>query len=438
LAIQIVTVEQFRFDLALPGSSNSPLPLHTSNIHRVAAVQAGALLRKDAAAIAAELLVDLNEFFSELAVHCPESVHLERSIQDNLYNIFSMLERDISAVEVEPPPSALFWPRQMAHEAVSVDLLNRIYYVGSSMIWHKWLFPAIVANSTDTTELSDSAQYAYSQLFTYLDRAALRVSQAFENERARSHEAGNRGTTQTVKDILAGREVARLRLARLSYDLTPNHTAFICWTDNDTDEYTRLDELARRLTTLVPGVPNVWVAPSSHEVWGWVQLRSTSRRKHLLTEVARLCADWPTPIHVAFGEAAEGVNGFRQSHQDALRAQRFISAGRRTPPTVTSYTDVALLSLLTTDRKAAEQYARRQLGDLGRDAPELSAIRLTVKEFLRTRGSYARTAEALMIHRNTVLHRIQKAESLTGRTFDNSAQEVYDALLIVEWLEGQP
>ena len=98
-------------------------------------------------------------------------------------------------------------------------------------------------------------------------------------------------------------------------------------------------------------------------------------------------------MHVAIGQAADGVPGFRLTHEDAGRVQVVVARARRPAPSITHYAEIALVTLLTADREAAADYVRRQLGDLGAHGPEMGRLRRTVRVFLDTGRSHARTAE---------------------------------------------
>jgi DNA-binding PucR family transcriptional regulator len=139
-------------------------------------------------------------------------------------------------------------------------------------------------------------------------------------------------------------------------------------------------------------------------------------------------------VHVAIGQAADGVAGFRTSHEDAGRVQVAVGQARRPAPSITHYAEIALVTLLTADRDAAADYVRRQLGELGGDRPEMARLRRTIRVFLDRGRSFARTAEELGIHRNTVRYRVQRAERLLGRPVHRMGPELHNALLITEWL----
>ncbi len=61
-------------------------------------------------------------------------------------------------------------------------------------------------------------------------------------------------------------------------------------------------------------------------------------------------------------------------------------------------------------------------------------LRRTARVFLSTSGSFTATAEQLMLHKNTVHHRIRKAEEIVGRPPQESRLDVEQALSACRWL----
>lgn len=395
-------------------------------------------------AITTELLAELNGFFPELAEPRHLSGHLEHSVKDNLTSIFSMLERDIDAAALGPPPSALYWPRHMARQGYPQGLMSRIYSVGHAMIWHRWLLYAIVDSAEEDSavtkvELAEALQYAHRQLFIYLDHAGLEVERQFADEQDRAARESSTLRSHTVRDLLAGREPRQAAMANLAYDINQCHVAYVCWLDPEaTGGPNAVDALAVDVASaLSTHGRRLIVEREGDEVWGWCHV-TANLVDYQLTQLKQLVRTHAPAAHVAVGQAASGLKGFRRSHSDAKRVQELIVATHRPAPSATAYPDVALVSLLLQNRPAAEEYVSRCLGGLAESDEDMKVLRDTVRVFLSFRGSYARTAEALNVHRNTVLYRTQKAEKILGAHLDEVALEVQDALLIVDWLQYNP
>lgn len=125
-----------------------------------------------------------------------------------------------------------------------------------------------------------------------------------------------------------------------------------------------------------------------------------------------------TPLHAGVSgpvTAAGGLNSALDQARYALAAAR---AGAPDGARVTSVEDLstlgALLAGVPADVRTA--FSSRVLGPLARAGSTSHQMLLeTLEVFLAHHGSWARTAETLHLHVNTVHYRIQRIETLTGR-----------------------
>jgi DNA-binding PucR family transcriptional regulator len=75
-----------------------------------------------------------------------------------------------------------------------------------------------------------------------------------------------------------------------------------------------------------------------------------------------------------------------------------------------------VLLLATVPDDVRRTYTHRVLGAvLEHDRKTGGELLATLREFLACSGSWARTAEAMHLHVNTVRYRIERVEQLTGR-----------------------
>jgi DNA-binding PucR family transcriptional regulator len=383
--------------------------------------------------LVAELLV---RFRDDLVRDRRETAALEASVNDNLHTMFRMLATRVPSASLTVPPSALAWPRRLAHDGVSPHSLQRIYYVGHQLIWQRWVFPRLAAAGLAAADLARAAEHAEAELFEYLDRAAQQVLAEYEDELAAQGAGTPRAREETVLALLAGRVPTDRQLAELGYSLSSTHQALVVWRDSrmrptvaalhPTNVAERLCRALGRRYLLMDRGPN--------ETWAWMELPSVAAAQAPHGPGVGLgdIGD----AHVAIGQASTGVAGFRVSHEDAGRVQVAVAQARRRAPSITHYAEIALVTLLTADRSAAEDYVCRQLGELAGGSPEMVRLRRTIRVFLDTGRSHARTGVVLGIHRNTVRYRIQRAEQLLGRPAHGS--ELHNALLITEWLWQRP
>ncbi|WP_239084361.1 helix-turn-helix domain-containing protein, partial [Streptomyces sp. SID10692] len=111
--------------------------------------------------------------------------------------------------------------------------------------------------------------------------------------------------------------------------------------------------------------------------------------------------------------AGELTGGLRQA-RFALAASRTLApAETRLTATEELLTLDALLAGLPAEVRAA--YSAHTLGPLMAAGGSRRMLLETLETFLAHNGSWARTAEALHLHVNTVHYRVQRIEQLTGR-----------------------
>ncbi|MER5790851.1 sugar diacid recognition domain-containing protein [Streptomyces sp. NPDC001980] len=114
------------------------------------------------------------------------------------------------------------------------------------------------------------------------------------------------------------------------------------------------------------------------------------------------------------GEPAGSVGGLHDSYQDACEALRLgtrVAGGAA----VHLITDLRVHQVLT----AVGQSARNRLVDLTtadlRTQPDWPALRDTITAWCENGFNLVRASEALHVHRNTVVYRMNKIEQITGR-----------------------
>ncbi|WP_405827469.1 helix-turn-helix domain-containing protein [Streptomyces sp. NBC_01176] len=150
---------------------------------------------------------------------------------------------------------------------------------------------------------------------------------------------------------------------------------------------------------------------------------------------APLKESWPlvaacepsTPVHGGIGSPAVGPRDLTGALAEARYA---LGSARTTKPDTSALTDIASLTGLDTlltgipaDVRTA--YSRTVLGPLldTRNA-SFAALLQTLETFLACDGSWARTAEAMHLHVNSVHYRIGRIEHFTGRDLSR----LYDRL----------
>ena len=134
-------------------------------------------------------------------------------------------------------------------------------------------------------------------------------------------------------------------------------------------------------------------------------------------------------VRIAIGPAANGVDGFRRSHFDAITTQQLM-ARLRSPQQIALFTDVQLVALITADTDRAAEFVKHTLGDLESAGTELQD---TVRTFVDEQCNASRAATRLYTHRNTLLRRLARADELLPRPLAESSVNVAVALDVLRW-----
>ena len=358
---------------------------------------------------------------------------LRASIDGNIETIFHALQHGITPDNLEPPVAAYEYARRLAQRGISVNALVRAYRLGQQRL----LQAAYDYISTEAELPIDLAPAVFQRLVDevseYIDWMSQKVALLYEQER----EAwlANRTTARQsqVRGIIEGGDVdAAAAAATLSYSLTARHVAVIAWTHHSAPD--TIDGLGR-FTSAINAAAAAMGSPRSALIisrdqdtaWGWITVPEGWEYEESLRDRVRLSTT--DAVHLALGSAHTGAQGFRLSHQEALRVQNVCLAGR-TPVPLRSHDDpgMALVSLLSTDVEAGRNWVRSVLGPLAEDSEANTRHRSTLLAYMLHDLSYTATATAMSMHKNSIRYRVEMAESILGTDLGSNRLNIEAAL----------
>ena len=96
------------------------------------------------------------------------------------------------------------------------------------------------------------------------------------------------------------------------------------------------------------------------------------------------------------------------------------------------FDEVETLCVMSEDPELLANFVERKLGGLAREGLSTRRLRETVLVWLREGGNASRAAERLRTHKNTVRHRLQRAEGLLGRPLEDDRLGLELALTMVQ------
>ncbi|MFF9813084.1 PucR family transcriptional regulator [Streptomyces sp. NPDC014006] len=358
---------------------------------------------------------------------------LEASITENIVTALHVIINRIDPQTVDAPASAVSYARRLAQRDVPLSALLRAYRLGHAQSLDLVLGEAVRLGLPDP---AGTVITLVSLSAAYVDRVCDQIGRVYEEERERW--VGTRGMLRQywVSQLLDNPRVdLRQAEAALDYRLSGNHMAVEGWLHGPTataDPTAVFDRLASLLSTVLRahGRP-LLVHTDEADARIWLAVRSDCPVDP--DTIATELADAALPVRVALGIVRPGLDGFRRSTRAAARAKALaLSAGAGTPEVV-AFTRVAPVALLVEEPRELADFVFDTLGELAVDDRRRELLRETLRVFLATNRSYAATADQLMVHRNTVHYRVQRAVDHYQLDLDANAFDLHFALMICRW-----
>jgi len=358
---------------------------------------------------------------------------LSASVAANVTTVLHVLEHGIDPERVEAPAAAIEYARRLAQRGVPMVALVRAYRIGQARFL-QWCFDELGTEGSDDPVRADAARRMTERSFVYIDRVSEQVIFIYEQERDRW--LNNRATVRAarVRAILAGHEVdVDLSESTIGYRLRRRHLGLVAWVREPTRGDDDLVLLERTATTIAQRAgcraKPLFIPCDEASAWVWLPLQADG------SPADAVAAATPEgPVRVALGEPAEGIDGFRGTHRQALLAQMVALAAGPAGRPVTAFADIRPIALMASDIDAVRAWVLETLGELTVDDEQHERLRMTLRVFLSTGASYTATADRLMMHKNTVLYRVNRAEEIRGRSFQDDRLGVELALLACEQL----
>lgn len=167
---------------------------------------------------------------------------------------------------------------------------------------------------------------------------------------------------------------------------------------------------------------------------GNVHLWATTDRKPRTPLVQDLHAHGA--LLVGLGEPHTGREGFRRTFVEASDALGL--AAKLGHNGGISYREAALAIVLSQDEERARWFVEHELRELRADSPDMVDMRTTLRTFYDTRMRIAPAAERLYLHRNTLIHRLERIQIMLGHGVAERSAETQAALVLAEIFTSPP
>ena len=345
---------------------------------------------------------------------------LASSVEGNVATMLHILEHGILPESPEAPAAALEYTRRLAQRGVPLDALVRAYRVGHGRFL-EFVMAEVALRVRDATEVVTVISRLHDLSFRYIDRVSERVISIYQEERDRWLLTKTAARAGRVRMLLDGTEAdVDSAEAALGYRLRQHHLGLVSWIPEPTrggEGLARLDRVTVALGEALSCRGRPLFVPCDESVaWSWLPLGS---RLDVAWEVLGKTVDEHDPTAViAAGEPAPGMEGFRQTHRQALRAQDVANVAR-TGARVTTFAHVGPVALLLADLEATRGWVWQVLGPLATDDAHNAGLRETLLVFLSTGSSYTASAEILTVHKtpsNTECANPRKPSAIPFRT----------------------
>lgn len=340
------------------------------------------------------------------------------------FQIFlSLLDREEQ--ELLLPPQAVDLALSIARRQFELGVLLKIYRVASASVWEHFTGVA-AAVPDDGPNRTDVLIYLWDHGGTWINEAIEQLIGVFYAEREATMHGALARRGETVHALLRGDPISTNDVTvALEHPVRDQQTAIVLWTSEPAvaDALATLNNVAGTLGR-VADASMLMIPAGRGEVWVWLATRHRLEAEELREVFDQLHFG---AVRAGIGTSLEGIDGFRDSHCEAVEAQRH-AISLTDHEVATFYADVELACLVAGNERGARNLIDRELGRLCAPDAALDRVRETVSTFLRLGASVEQTAATLFVHKNTVRYRLAQAEELIGHPLTERRTEVAVAL----------
>lgn len=335
--------------------------------------------------------------------------------------VTAVLDYCLAAIEYGPawsapiPVEATAQARGAARAGVSVGTVLRRYFVGYRRLGE------LAAEETARLSLASNEAVLHhirSTQDALLEHLNAAVEHEYDQERERMVCSPEQRRVELVCRLLDGETASRSELADLGYRFDAWHVGLIA-----------TGSRARAALENLKADRQLLPVPHSEEtVWAWLG----GRRRLTQADMGCIHVDREPGVSLAIGEPATGIEGWRQTHQQAQQALQVAVTG---PQTRIRYADIALLTpwLEAPDRGRA--LVELYLSPLDNQKDGGAGARQTLRAYLETDRNVSSAARRLGINRRTLTNRLNNIEESLGYKLDVRKSELEVALRLHDALE---
>jgi len=240
-------------------------------------------------------------------------------------------------------------------------------------------------------------------------------------------EAEKRVRGSFVDAVLAG-SLSPLEAARWAkrnkYDPDGRHAAIVAdWAKKEHPTYRRLETLVHGLVNTFEYGALVQARENEIVIFGRLEPRQGIESARYIAQSIRrqASAEFPNdPLAIGIGRAVDALIGLRDSYREARQA---LSMARRlAEPNPLYFGELNVYRLLFQLEYSPElaSFCQEIVGKLVEyDHAQGTDLIETLSAYFAHKGNLSQTAEALFVHRNTLLYRMERIREISGLDLDN-------------------
>lgn len=367
-----------------------------------------------------ELIVEQNPGYRRAGVVPKQD--LWQSCHDNLTRVLQLVSRaagdDTDGTDLYDAARAT--GRQRAQQRMPLDDVLRSFRLGGRLVWEALIDRARAGELATPDELLDLASWVW----TVVDDTSAQVAIAYHATERELVRIDEQRRATLWEGLLHGRakDPAFALQAAHSIGVPIDGPYAVVVMDVDTGDDRTGGKLECGLADA--GIVSVWQARANTLV-GLLAVGDTTAALTVLREAPSA----PVGLSMTVPSLAEVDVAYRQ----AVLARSTVPPGR---VEVAALADRLPEALLLNSPSLAEALIERRLGPLLK--VQLAERRLlldTLNSWLETGGSINQTANAVHCHRNTVINRLRRIESITGLDLTDTAAHLELSLALrASWL----
>ena len=208
---------------------------------------------------------------------------------------------------------------------------------------------------------------------------------------------------------------------RFNHDMTQTHVAFVLsWRGSNQPSLRRLETLVNAIIAGQQASALVWTREKEGEV---VVFHATDIEDPIDNSLAlsntfsrEINRHLPSNrVAIGLGQVARDVNAWRSSYRDAVQAMELAERLQTDIPLFIGDLGVYQLILSLSDRDKLSDFCEHTLGTLTEyDIRQNADLIKTLEAFFNCHGNLSQTAESLIVHRNTLLYRMNRINDIAG------------------------